>query len=365
MINVTKTYLPPLKEYQAYLSEIWKNGWITNQGGCVTELEKRLKKYLKVDHLQCVSNGTIALQIAIKALDLKGEIITTPFSYVATTDSIIWENCIPVFADIEPDTLTIDPKKIEAAITKKTSAILATHVYGNPCDVEAIAKIAKKYKLKVIYDAAHAFGVKFKGKSVFKYGDISTVSFHATKVYHTVEGGAIFTNSKILDHKNSYLRNFGHNGPEKFYGVGTNAKMSELHAAMGLCNLKKVDSILAGRKEASNRYFKNLKACKQIRFQTLRKGTAYNYSYFPVIFNSEKELLKVVESLNKEKIFPRRYFYPSLNTLDFVAKKQMPVSEDIASRVLCLPLFFGIKKKSIELISTIIIKTLSKTSKKK
>lgn len=363
MIPVTKTYLPPIEEYQAYLKQMWKKGWITNHGVCVTELEKKLKAYLKVDYMQCVSNGTLALQVAIKALDLKGEIITTPFSYVATTDAIIWENCNAVFVDIEADTLTIDPKKIEAAITKKTSAILATHVYGNPCDVEAIARIAKKHKLKVIYDAAHSFGVKYKGKSVFNYGDISVVSFHATKLFHTIEGGAIFTKNKKLDFKNSYLRNFGHNGPEKFFGVGINAKMSEVNAAMGLCNLTKMDIILKSRKDATNWYFEKLKKEKHISFPKLRKGTDYNYAYFPIIFKSESQLLKVVESLKKKEIIPRRYFYPSLNTLGFSKKQVMPVSESIASRVLCLPLFYGITQKEINLITGIIASTLSNSKK--
>lgn len=358
MIPVTKTYLPPLEEYQLHLKQMWDRGWITNHGLCVTELEEKLKKYLKVDYLQCVSNGTLALQIAIKALDLKGEIITTPFSYVATTDAILWENCEAVFVDIDEDTLTIDPKKIEKAITKKTSAILATHVYGNPCDVESIARIAKKHKLKVIYDAAHSFGVKYKNKSVFNYGDISVVSFHATKLFHTIEGGAIFTKNKDLDFKNSYLRNFGHNGPEKFHGVGINAKMSEVNAAMGLCNLTKVESILKARAKASKHYLVNLKASGKIKFPLIRKGTTYNYSYFPVIFESERVLLKVIKALNTKDIYPRRYFYPSLNTIGFGRKQSMPVSESISKRIMCLPLFFNITKAEIDLITDIINRTI-------
>lgn len=358
MIPVTKTYLPPLKEYQAYLKKIWEKGWITNHGVYVNELEEKLKSHLNIKYLRCLSNGTLALQIAIKSLELKGEIITTPFSYVATTDAILWENCTPVYVDIDPETLTIDSKKIVAAITKRTSAILATHVYGNPCDVEAIAKIAKKYKLKVIYDAAHSFGSEYKGKSVFSYGDISITSFHATKLFHTVEGGAIFTNSKQLDHKNSYLRNFGHNGPEKFFGIGTNAKMSEVNAAMGLCNLPKVETIMKAREQASKRYLKNLLSIMDISYPKIRKGTIYNYAYFPVIFNSEKELLNVIKTLNANNIFPRRYFYPSLNTLGFSKSQKMPVSESVSKRVLCLPLFSGITNKEIDLVSKLIIEAL-------
>jgi dTDP-4-amino-4,6-dideoxygalactose transaminase len=365
MVSVTKTYLPPIKEYEAYLKRIWKKGWITNHGECVTGLEKKLKDYLKVEYLQCVSNGTLALQIAIKAFDLKGEIITTPFSYVATTDSILWENCTPVYADIEPDSLTIDPRKIEAAITPRTSAILATHVYGNPCDVEAISRIAKKHKLKVIYDAAHCFGVKYKGKSVLSYGDISVVSFHATKLYHTVEGGAIITNNKQTDKRNWYLRNFGHNGYEGFLGIGINAKLSELHAAMGLINLTKMPAILKSREQAFKWYFKELQGQKNISFQTLRKGTTYNFAYFPVVFKSEKVLLEVFDNLKKKNINPRRYFYPSLNTLPFTKPQHMPVSEDIASRVMCLPLYHQISLKEIKLITTVINSTLNKVKTNK
>lgn len=354
MINVTKAYLPPFDEYHAYLKEIWENGWLTNNGNCVVRLEKELRDYLGVKYLQCVSNGTLALQIAIRALDLKGEIITTPFSYVATTDSIIWENCTPVFADIEPDTLTISPRAIEKAITKKTSAILATHVYGNPCDVESIAKIARKHKLKVIYDAAHCFGVKYKNKSVLEYGDISVLSFHATKLFHTVEGGAIVCNSKKLDHICSYLRNFGHKGYEGFWGVGINAKVSELHAAMGLCNLPKVDGILEARKQASDKYINELSTLKSIRFVKIRDKTTYNFSYFPIIFENEKALLKVMAALKNKNVIPRRYFYPSLNKVNFVRYKRMPVSEDISARVLCLPLYYGISDKEIKYVCDII-----------
>jgi len=365
MIPVTRTYLPPLKEYHTFLKEIWDKGWITNHGKCVTDLEKKLKKHLGVKHLLCLSNGTLALQVAIKALDLKGEIITTPFSYVATTDSIVWENCTPVFADIEPDTLTIDPKKVEEAITPRTSAILATHVYGNPCDVEALENIARKHDLKIIYDAAHAFGVKYKGKSVLNYGDISTLSFHATKLFHTVEGGAVITNDPHVNHRNSYLRNFGHNGYEGFWGIGINAKMSEVHAAIGLCVLGKIKKIFSSRKKATELYFKNLSGLNGISFPVLRKGTVYNYAYFPVLFENEKVLLEVFEALKKKKVFPRRYFYPSLNMLPFFGQQSMPVSENAASRVMCLPLYHNITKKDVDMITAIIRKTLESITNRK
>src|SRR5690606_18072879 len=220
MIPVTKPFLPPQEEYEKYLDGIWKREWLTNNGPLVNELELQLKEYLGLKHILYVSNGTIALQMAIKALELKGEIITTQFSFVATTSSIVWEGCKPVFVDIDQATLNIDPSKIEAAITSETSGILATHVYGNPCDIEAIQAIADKHGLKVIYDAAHCFGTKYKGRSVFEYGDISTTSFHATKLFHTIEGGAVFTKDPEVLKKLSFLRNFGHNGPEKYEGVG-------------------------------------------------------------------------------------------------------------------------------------------------
>jgi dTDP-4-amino-4,6-dideoxygalactose transaminase len=248
MIPVTKPYLPPFDEYQSYLEGIWKRQWLTNNGPLVHELETKITDYLGVTNFLYLGNGTVALQIAIKALELKGEIITTPFSYVATTSSIVWEGCKPVFVDIDSQTLNIDPSKIEEAITVNTSAILATHVYGNPCDVIKIGEIAKKHNLKVIYDGAHCFGVKFRGESIFEYGNISTVSFHATKLFHTIEGGGVFTRDKNLSKKMSFMRNFGHDGPEVYREVGINGKNSEFHAAMGLVNIKKIDEIIAKRK---------------------------------------------------------------------------------------------------------------------
>src|SRR5689334_14362011 len=220
MIPVTKPFLPPIQEYEQYLQDIWKRNWLTNNGPLVNELELRLKDFLGLKHLLFVTNGTIAIQLAIKALDLRGEIITTPFSYVATTSSIVWENARPVFVDINPADFTIDASRIEASITEHTVAILATHVYGIPCDVEEIERIAKKHKLRIIYDAAHAFAVKYKGKSLCSYGDVSTISFHATKLFHTIEGGGVFTSDNDLAHKIAYMRNFGHKGQEEFWGVG-------------------------------------------------------------------------------------------------------------------------------------------------
>jgi dTDP-4-amino-4,6-dideoxygalactose transaminase len=295
MIPVTKPFLPPIQEYEQYLKDIWKRNWLTNNGPLVNELELKLKEFLGLKHLLFVTNGTIALQLAIKALGLNGKIITTPFSYVATTSSIVWEGCEPVFVDIDRETCNIDPRKIEEAITSDTVAILATHVYGNPCDVEAIDKIARAKNLKVIYDGAHAFGVKVNGRSIFEYGDISTCSFHATKLFHTVEGGAIVTRDPDLLKKMAYLRNFGHDGPERFAELGINAKNSELHAAMGLVNLKYVDQIIATRKDLSNHYDHFLKTFQGVK-PKIAEDIVYNYAYYPLIFNSEKLLLGVQET---------------------------------------------------------------------
>ena len=259
MIPVTKPFLPPKEEYQELLSGIWDSGWLTNMGPLANELEMKLKSHLDLEHLLFVTNGTIALQMAIKALDLKGEIITTPFSFVATTSSIVWEGCRPVFVDIEVDSLNIDATKIEAAITKNTTAILATHVYGNPCDVVALEKIAKKHNLKIIYDGAHAFGVKVHGKSIFEYGDISTCSLHATKLYHSVEGGLIVTKNPMLLKKIAYIRNFGFSGTESFAELGVNGKNSEFHAAMGLVNFKYINLIHEQRKLLTEIYINHLK----------------------------------------------------------------------------------------------------------
>ena len=300
-----------------------------------------------------MNNGTIPIQIALKILGGNGEIITTPFSYVATTSSIIWENCVPVYVDIHPEFLTIDENKIEAAITSKTRAILATHVFGNPCNVVLIEKIAKKHNLKVIYDAAHCFGVKYNEKSIFDYGDVSTCSFHATKLFHTGEGGAIFCNNEELQKKLFYSHNFGHNGPLDFYGLGINGKISELQAAMGLSVFPYIDAIIADRKKIVNYYLNNLNfgTLKTIK---IRENTIWNYSYFPIIFETEEILLQIQKVLNEKNIYPRRYFYPSLNTLKFTNKVKMPISESISSRILCLPLYFGLSENDLSIIVSII-----------
>ncbi len=356
MINVTKTYLPPLEEYTEKLKSIWETNWITNQGPLSEKLEQQLKEYLRVKNLLLVSNGTIALQIAIKALELKGEIITTPYSYVATTTSILWENCSPVFCDIEDKTFCIDADKIESCVTEKTSAILPAYVYGFPCNFEKIKSIAEKYGLKVIYDGAQAFGVKLNGESVFNYGDISTVSFHATKLFHTIEGGAIITDDDKLTEKIFLYRAFGHLDDD-YFTIGINGRTSEFNAAMGLCNLPKVKAFTAARKEISRLYKKYLSVTSLI-FPVIPESVEYNYSYFPVIFSSETEMLKAKNELALKNINTRRYFYPSLNKLPYLNGNNCPVSEDIAGKVLCLPLYQDLEPDSVKLISEIIIQSL-------
>lgn len=353
MTPVTKTFFPPLEEYTKQLKRIWENQWLTNRGQLVQELENSLKTHLTTPNITLTTNGTLPLQIALKVLANGGEVITTPFSYVATTAAIVWENCTPVFVDIHPEYLTIDETKIEAAITKKTTAILATHVFGNPCNVDKIEEIAKEHNLKVIYDAAHCFGVTYKGQSLFNYGDISTCSFHATKLFHTGEGGAIFCKDEQLNHELFYSHNFGHNGPTAFFGVGINGKMSELQAAMGLTVLPHMLEIVDSRKSAVNHYNDNLDF-SYLRRLKIREKTEWNYSYYPVIFKSEELLLKVVKELNGKDIYPRRYFYPSLNTLNYTKGKQMPTSELISSTVLCLPLYHDLSSSQLKSISDLL-----------
>lgn len=350
MIPVTKPFLPPQEEYQAYLKGIWKRQWLTNMGPLASELELRLKEHLGVKHLLFVTNGTIALQMAIKALGLKGEIITTPFSFVATTSSIVWEGCTPVFVDIDKECLNIDPSKIEAAITENTSAILATHVYGNPCDVEAIEKIAEKYDLKVIYDAAHAFGVKVNGRSIFEFGDISTCSLHATKLFHSGEGGLVITRNAELLKKLTYIRNFGFNGPETFAELGINGKNSEFHAAMGLANLAHIDAINDKRLKLTGYYDEMLYQLKAQK-PTWNAEASLNYAYYPLIFNDEDLMMECISKLEANEIFTRRYFYPSLaSTLPYLIHKKFNITDDIARRVLCLPLYYDLSEEEIKLI---------------
>lgn len=355
MINVTKTFFPPIEDYTHQIEKIWSNQWLTNRGKLTLELEEKLKLYLNIDNIIIMNNGTIPIQIALKLLAENSEVITTPFSYVATTASILWENCTPIFVDIHPEYLTIDESLIEAAITEKTKCILATHVFGNACNIEAINIIAKKYNLKVIYDAAHCFGVNYNGQSIFNYGDISTCSFHATKLFHTGEGGAAFCNNKDLEHKIYYSHNFGHNGPLNFHGLGINGKISELQSAMGLSVLPYMTHIINCRKNVVLQYESGLNF-KKFKPMKIRKEVSWNYSYYPIVFDNEELLLKVQEELNRINIFPRRYFYPSLNNVSFLSGCQMPISDSIASRILCLPLYDSLSNEDLNLIIEVINK---------
>lgn len=355
MIPVTKPYLPPKEEVYALLDGVWARNWLTNNGPLINDLELKLKSHLDLPHLLLVSNGTIALQIAIKALGLTKKIITTPFSYVATTSSIVWEGCTPVFADIDPETLNIDPVKIKPLIDEDTEAILATHCFGNPCDIDAIQDIADRHGLKVIYDAAHCFGTEYQGKSVFAFGDISTTSFHATKLYHMVEGGAVFTQDPELLKRMAYMRNFGHDGPEKFNGVGINGKNSELHAAVGIVNLRYIDRILETRYRQSEVYRKLL-APLQVVHQKIENKTKHNHAYYPILFEDESIALKMKSALEKHEIFPRRYFYPSLTAISYT-QGHTPISDDVASRILCLPLYHELSEMEQEIVARILLRT--------
>lgn len=357
MIPVTKPFLPPVEEFKKYVDGIWQRQWLTNMGPLASDLEMKLKNHLDVKHLLFVTNGTVALQMAIKALDLKGEIITTPFSFVATTSSIVWEGCTPVFVDIDKESLCIDASKIEEAITENTSAILATHVYGNPCDVVAIEKIAKKHNLKVIYDGAHAFGVEINGKSIFEYGDISTCSMHATKLYHSIEGGLVIAEDEELLKKLTYIRNFGISGFDSFAELGINGKNSEFHAAMGLVNLQHIYFILEKRKQLTECYDELLKNFPHQKPLWHSEATK-NYAYYPILLESEEQLLRTTALLSENNIQTRRYFYPSLAlVLPYLKPQQFLITDDISKRVLCLPLYYDLSEKDIQLISDLINKS--------
>lgn len=357
-INVTKAFLPPIEEYKVYIDKIWQSAHLTNHGPLLNELELELSHYLDIPFVQFCTNGTITLQIALKALGLEegDEVISTPFSYVASTTAILWEHYKPVFVDIDPKTLCLEPKKIKEAITPLTKAILPVHVYGYPCDVEGIEKIAKEHDLKVLYDAAHTFGTRYKGRSLLSYGDIASCSFHATKLFHTGEGGGVFTHDQSLHDKMFKFKSFGHIADD-YYSVGINGKNSEFHAAMGLTNLPYIEAIIAERKRISEKYDAGLKGL--ITRPSFRRGTDYNYAYYPVLFKNEDALLRVFAALKAENIYARRYFYPSLNRLPYLSDQtSCPIAEDIASRVACLPLYVGLEDSDIERIIGIIQKSM-------
>jgi Predicted pyridoxal phosphate-dependent enzyme apparently involved in regulation of cell wall biogenesis len=359
VINVTKTYLPDIHKYQSYIEKIFQNGWLTNNAQFVQELQQALSEYLGVRNLLLVSNGTMALQVAYKVLNLKGKVITTPFSFVATTSSLVWENLQPVFADIDPLTFNIDPMEVEKKLSADVSGIVATHVYGNACDVEALEHLARNRGIPLVFDAAHAFGVRDNKQSILNYGDISIISFHSTKIFHTIEGGALVFKDRNVFERAKKMINFGIESPTLVSEIGINCKMNEMEAAMGLCVLQDVDAVIEARKARAEIYNQGLRGLGELQFQKRNLNFSNNYSHYPVAFRNEAVLLKIIEKMNKEGIFPRRYFYPSLNTLPYFQERQeMPVSEDLTKRIMCLPLFHDLDEAVQSRIISIIKENL-------
>lgn len=356
-INVTKSLIPDRERFHAYIDKIFDSGWLTNRGQFVRELEVKLQKYLGVRNVVLVNNATSGLQVAYKALNIQNEVITSPFTFIATASSIVWEGLDVVFADIDPETFCVDANAIESQITDTTSAIVPVHVFGNPCDVEAIEVLARKYDLKVIYDAAHAFATKYKGESILNWGDISILSFHATKLFHTIEGGAIIINDDTLCEKVRKMINFGISGPESIECLGINAKMNEIQAAMGLSLLDNMDAVIARRKELSELY--DAKLSGNVVSQRWKDNASCNHTYYPILLKNGTLREKVQTALYENNIFSRRYFYPSLDTLDFISVNQhAPISRDIADRILCLPLYAELSDIDCSNIADIILQVM-------
>jgi dTDP-4-amino-4,6-dideoxygalactose transaminase len=362
-ILVTQPFLPPLEEFNEYLKQIWESKWLTNNGRFHQELEKALCEYLGVNYISLFSNGTLALITALQALKITGEVITTPYSFVATTHALWWNNIKPVFVDIDPTTLNLNPEKIEAAITPKTTAIMPVHVYGNPCNVQKINEIADTYGLKVIYDAAHTFGVTINNNSVLNFGDLSVMSFHATKVYNTFEGGAIVCHDEATKKRIDFLKNFGFANETTVVAPGINAKMNEVQAAMGLLQLKYIDGNIEKRKKIAGHYRKNLKSIDGITFLNDMPGVRHCYSYFPILVNHEKygkTRDELYEELKKNNIFGRRYFYPLISQfptysgLDSALPGKLPVAEKITEQVICLPIYSDLEIQIAEKITNLI-----------
>ena len=355
MTYVTKIYMPNKEKFKSYIDGIYESGWLTNNGPLVQKLEKELEAYLGVKNLLCLSSGTDALQFSYKLLEeKKKEVITTPFSFVSTTSAIVIENLKPIFADIDKKSYNMHPDHIEGLINDETCAIAPCHVFGNACEIEKIDALAKKHKLKVIYDASHAFDVQYKGKHILNYGDMSIISFHATKIFHTVEGAAIVIKDDALYEKAKVLRNYGIDGPDSVAMLGINAKMNEIEAAMGLCMLEEEDSIYQDRKESHTFYTTQLE--NHVQLQKTNVHATQSYSYFPIVLKDEKEMERVKEALMKENIAARQYFKPSLDTLPYVhCEEVMTNSRDIASRILVIPMHSGIEPK----VSQIIINTVN------
>ena len=364
-ITVTSPLLPDLKEFEKLLEDIWQRKWITNNGYYHQELEKALAEYLKVPYISLFTNGTLPLITALQALRITGEVITTPYSFVATTHALWWNGIKPVFVDIEPETGNLDPNKIEAAITPKTTAIMPVHVYGKPCETKEIQEIADKYGLKVIYDAAHAFGVEVNGESILKAGDISTLSFHATKVYNTVEGGAMVMHDAQTKKRIDYLKNFGFAGETEVVAPGINAKMDEIRSAYGLINLKQVDAAIESRRQTANKYREALRQVDGITFFDDMPGVRHNYSYFPIFVDAEKYGMtrdQLYQKMKDSNVLGRRYFYPLISefstyrNLPSAAKENLPNAHKMADSVICLPMYAGVMDEEIERILTCIIK---------
>ena len=359
MVNVTKSALPPLEEYVAYLREIWDTRWMTNDGKFVRLLEERLRQYLGARNMVLVNNGTSAMHLASRAIKLKGEVITTPFTFAATTNVLLWEGLIPVFADIDPETFNINPADVEEKITNKTCAILAVHVYGNPCNVGRLQKIANEHNLKLIYDGAHAFGVEHEKRPITEYGDITTLSFHATKVFNTIEGGAIVAKDEKMVEKLKLLRNHGIKSEEEVIVPGTNAKMNEFQAIMGLCNLKYIDENIRRRKKIYEHYKKGLDG--KVKFQRIT-ASKYNYAYMPVCFADLKTRDEIYSELVKNGITPRKYFFPLTTDFDYykkdrvdlVKKYRLKEASEISNRVLCLPIYPDLQMSNVDRVIRII-----------
>ena len=357
LITVTSPLLPSMDDFLPYLQDIWDRKWLTNNGHYHQELEKALCEYLKVPYISLFTNGTLPLMCALQALRITGEVITTPFSFVATTHSLWWNGIKPVFVDIDPDTCNIDPAKVEAAITPRTTAIMPVHVYGKPCDTERIQEIADKYGLKVIYDAAHAFGVEVDGRSILEAGDMSTLSFHATKVYNTIEGGALVCHDEKVKRRIDYLKNFGFAGETTIVAPGINGKMDEIRSAYGLLNLKRVDGAIAARRRVAMRYREALRNVPGIRVMEDMPGVRHNYSYFPVFVDAEKYGMTRDElyfKLKGENVLGRRYFYPLISEfstyrgLDSARMENLPVATRVADSVVCLPMYHSLTEGEIE-----------------
>lgn len=354
MIYVTQPTLAPLNEVAELLKGVWDSGVMTHNGPLVQRFEEEFSSFSGHKQTVACTNGTIAIQMAIRALQLKGEIITTPFTFIATISAIIWEGCTPVFADIDPETLNIDPSKIEEKISPATVAIMPVHVFGNACDIEAIEAIAGKHGLKVIYDAAHAVGVQYRGKSIFRYGDISATSFHATKMLNTAEGGGCISDNDAYDSKLRAIRFFGYDADKEVSCDGFNGKMTEVHAAIGLANLRYLQAALDDRKKKYALYRGLLSSSKNLSFQKTSDGC--NFSYFPVILESEAIALSVIKALVQNGYTPRRYFWPSVNKYRRIVKYEAClISEDIADRILCLPLYYKLPEHEIERISELVL----------